>query len=455
MLRGDVRAVQTLVVSLVVVRRRSASSRSAPYLQRYQLFYTGVDPVKARTALSQFLTIHGLLLFLGGSLFAWYFVLAQRRALAAVARQTAGRRARLLRHDPAGRQRLATGSPSLLGGWSALGVARPGLRRRRLQPRAACWSSASAVAAAALLSTLASLEPRLPGRRCSALALFATLIPEFVALQGDIGRMNTVFKFYLQAWVLLSITGAVALAWLVQQVAAATRSCAWSARPGWWPLVDPRSAPRVAYPLLASKGKIGLRFTDCRSSLDGMAYMDHATYSIDRLRPDRTRSRPEPARRRRRPSAGCRTTSRARQSSSRAARRSTAGARASPSTPGCPPSWAGTSTRASSAPATRPCSRSASNDVERAYASTNPADALDVIRTAIACVRSWSADSSVHTIPPPGWPSSRNMPELRLVYEPGRRPDLRGGVISALIQLGVGCAVSVLADLPAAASRSP
>src|SRR6266849_1953117 len=50
-------------------------------------------------------------------------------------------------------------------------------------------------------------------------ALFATLIPEFVSLQGDIGRMNTVFKFYLQAWILLSVTAAVALGWLVQRSA--------------------------------------------------------------------------------------------------------------------------------------------------------------------------------------------------------------------------------------------
>src|SRR5439155_23717832 len=62
-------------------------------------------------------------------------------------------------------------------------------------------------------------------------ALFATLIPEFVALQGDIGRMNTVFKFYLQAWVLLSISAAVALGWLVR--AAARQPLLRQVRPAW------------------------------------------------------------------------------------------------------------------------------------------------------------------------------------------------------------------------------
>jgi uncharacterized membrane protein len=37
----------------------------------------------------------------------------------------------------------------------------------------------------------------------------------------------------------------------------------------------------VAYPLLASKGKIGLRFNDMPLSLDGMQYMDFAHYQDD------------------------------------------------------------------------------------------------------------------------------------------------------------------------------
>ena len=47
-----------------------------------------------------------------------------------------------------------------------------------------------------------------------ALGLLALALPEFVTLQGDIDRMNTVFKFHLQAWVLLGLAAAVGLAFV-------------------------------------------------------------------------------------------------------------------------------------------------------------------------------------------------------------------------------------------------
>lgn len=48
------------------------------------------------------------------------------------------------------------------------------------------------------------------------LALAMTLGVEIVVIGGDIGRQNTVFKFYIQAWLLFSVAGGVAVAWLFQ-----------------------------------------------------------------------------------------------------------------------------------------------------------------------------------------------------------------------------------------------
>jgi uncharacterized membrane protein len=84
----------------------------------------------------------------------------------------------------------------------------------------------------------------------------------------------------LQAWVLLSIAAAVALGWLIRR--SSRDHLLRQIRPAWLALLAVLVLAAVAYPLLASKGKIGLRFADLPLSLDGMQYMDYAQYVDDR-----------------------------------------------------------------------------------------------------------------------------------------------------------------------------
>ena len=47
-------------------------------------------------------------------------------------------------------------------------------------------------------------------------SLFATLLVEMVHLVYDVGRMNTVFKFYNQVWIMLSLCAAFALSCILR-----------------------------------------------------------------------------------------------------------------------------------------------------------------------------------------------------------------------------------------------
>jgi YYY domain-containing protein len=62
------------------------------------------------------------------------------------------------------------------------------------------------------------LRPNLPDAKRFVLfligtALLITIVVEVVVVRGDIGRQNTIFKFYMQAWILLAVSGGAAFAW--------------------------------------------------------------------------------------------------------------------------------------------------------------------------------------------------------------------------------------------------
>lgn len=139
------------------------------------------------------------------------------------------------------------------------------------------------------LAGLLVVRPTLdPARRFVALliamGLALTLMVELVTYKGDIGRMNTVFKFYLQVWVFLGIAGAAGIAWISRQNSVVSSQSVpvtrhSSLRALWWSIFALLVFIGMLYPIFASRAKIADRFVpDSPPGLNGMDYMNAATY---------------------------------------------------------------------------------------------------------------------------------------------------------------------------------
>jgi YYY domain-containing protein len=106
-------------------------------------------------------------------------------------------------------------------------------------------------------------------------AVTLTLVVELVFLPGDIGRMNTVFKFYLQAWIMFASAAGVCFGWLLQSLRY------WRVRLVffWQGLLFLLVAGAALFTLLGTADKIRDRMVpNAPQTLDGMAYMAFATY---------------------------------------------------------------------------------------------------------------------------------------------------------------------------------
>lgn len=195
LLRVLVTGLTLLVLSLLLFRPYHAA-----YVQPYGSFKAWTD---IRTTLGPFLTVHGIFLFAIGS---W--------ALAALYRawQRRAERERLL--AVAGATFAAS---AVVFGYLWWSVASEQLPDTPQYPSP--WVPALAVLLLTLGMPLALLRRSTSAQRFMAflfvLGVLLTQFVEYVVLDGDIGRMNTVFKFYIQIWLVWAALAAVSVAWLL------------------------------------------------------------------------------------------------------------------------------------------------------------------------------------------------------------------------------------------------
>ncbi|HJQ15005.1 MAG TPA: DUF2298 domain-containing protein, partial [Anaerolineales bacterium] len=106
-------------------------------------------------------------------------------------------------------------------------------------------------------------------------AMLITVVVEVVVVSGDIGRQNTIFKFYMQAWILLAVSAAAAFAWVLPAF------FRWL--PGWravWQVaMTLLIAGAALFTITGTVGKIRDRWiVDAPRVLDSMTFMQYAHY---------------------------------------------------------------------------------------------------------------------------------------------------------------------------------
>ncbi len=267
------RAFVTMAAVLVVGR-----ILFLPFINNYQVPNSGFDPWLDRSPPDQYLIIHGFFLFLIGS-YVIADLLGDERANQVTVRLPVS---------------LRFGSRESGGedGSFEIATAPVGFR----------WSLQGAVAILlVLLGIICLWIDSLPGMLVAMIALVTleainrerepailflcgltgvalaiSLVVELYTLRGDIGRMNTVFKFYLQVWVLLALAAAVFLMLFLNRM---RLQMSWFVRGPWLIIFVVLLGASLVYPVYATPARLDDRFAALPATLDGMAYLDNATFT--------------------------------------------------------------------------------------------------------------------------------------------------------------------------------
>ena len=120
------------------------------------------------------------------------------------------------------------------------------------------------------------------------MALTISIGVEFVHISGDIGRMNTLFKLYLEVWVLFGVATSYMGFIVLQRLHVVwTRGKRYRYLSGLWlSIAVVLMISTLIYPVLGTLDRINDRFQRTDMTLDGVAYMEKAQHWEDNAQLD-------------------------------------------------------------------------------------------------------------------------------------------------------------------------
>ena len=257
-----------------------------PYHLSYETFFSSVESTTNQTVLWRYLAIHGLFIFVIGS----FFLHQSRGWLSHLAR--------LLWHKVEGLARVSAeaGLPGIdpreatrIAGLRVTALLLAGLSFGFVIFMVVSGWLGSAIPFLASMLALVLVAAvgflRSPRADAAHLSFVAVLVGVPMALaigldvyrvEGDINRMNSVFKFYLQIWVMLALVSAYLL-WHLWQ----GRQAGFGSRLGqklWLAGLAALLVGTAIYPVLGTRERLKSRFEVTPATLDGMAFMQGAEY---------------------------------------------------------------------------------------------------------------------------------------------------------------------------------
>ncbi len=266
MMPGEPKVRLALGIALAILAVVVSYAAFLPFHGATETFGTGIEPTRWRTPLSNYLLIHALPLLAALVLLSATLPRAGALFLS---------RFKVATPVPAAHQWLLAGvlaGLALAGYFWAAGFLTAGVLMALLT--LTCWS---------LAATLLNGEDRASRSDLAALAMLAVALAigigvDFVRVEGDIARMNTVFKYYLVAWLLFGVSGAYGFwrGW-----------AAWRNRRNVYSKVVRYAFATIAalvgvgvmvYPALATPVRIQDRFHSTPLTLDGAAWMPDAVH---------------------------------------------------------------------------------------------------------------------------------------------------------------------------------